>query len=133
MAEKSSEISASADRLRRRPLRNLNQWRDGIRLSFEYFPPRNQENENALLVAIAGGVELARRLDRSRAGDIDEGADALGTGIDEGRGDIELGPLLNLSGASTFEVPGDPGDRRNVWIYCKPFGVEMSIARLEDL
>ena len=35
---KEPEIHASANRLRRRPLRNLNQWRDGLRLSFEYFP-----------------------------------------------------------------------------------------------
>ena len=58
--------------------------------------------------------------------------DSLGTAIDSGRGDIELGPLTNLSGASTFAVPGDPGDRRYVWIYCKPFGVEMSFSLMED-
>ncbi len=56
--------------------------------------------------------------------------DSLGPTLDPARGDLELGVLASNSGASTYAVPGDPGDRRIVWIYCKPFGLQMSSAAL---
>jgi hypothetical protein len=56
---------------------------------------------------------------------------ALGRGIDPGQGDLEIGPLKAVSGEQRYPVPGGDEGRRVAWVYCKPFGVEVSRAVLE--
>ena len=57
---------------------------------------------------------------------------SIGTGIDASAGDVELGPQAARRGAQTYPVPAGADDRRFVWIYCKPFGIEVARAALED-
>jgi hypothetical protein len=51
----------------------------------------------------------------------------LGTTIKPG--DLDLGPLLGKSGAQTYLLFDDDG-RRNVFVYCKPYGIEVARAML---
>ncbi len=55
---------------------------------------------------------------------------ALGTSLTAE--DLQLGALVSNSGAGRYAVPGGSGGRRNLFIYCKPFGVEVSLAPLVD-
>jgi len=58
--------------------------------------------------------------------------DTMGNQIDPGL-DLELGPLAQLSGAQLYAVPGGDGGRRNAFVYCKPFKVEVARAVLAEL
>jgi hypothetical protein len=57
--------------------------------------------------------------------------DALGTQLAPARGDLALGPLIATSGAQRYLVPGGDGGRREVFIFCKPYGLEVAAAQLE--
>ena len=52
--------------------------------------------------------------------------------IDPGAGDLDLGPLAHNSGAQSYPVAAGDGGRRQAWIYCKPFGVEVARAVLME-
>jgi hypothetical protein len=54
----------------------------------------------------------------------------LGTSIDTSV-DLDLGPLDSPTGAQSYAV-ADDGGRRNLFIFCKPFGVEIALAPLQD-
>jgi methylenetetrahydrofolate reductase (NADPH) len=41
-------LDATAHRLRWRPLRHLNEWREGLNISFEYFPPKSDQSSLGL-------------------------------------------------------------------------------------
>jgi len=56
----------------------------------------------------------------------------IGSRIEPERGDIEIAALTELSGAQTFKLPFAPGPRRHLWVYCKPFGLESSLALLGE-
>lgn len=58
---------------------------------------------------------------------------SLGSSIDASRGDIELGVLESNQGISVFDIGTDPGDRFVLWVFCKPFGLEVARAQLEEL
>ncbi|MEL6179047.1 MAG: hypothetical protein AAFS10_08840 [Myxococcota bacterium] len=58
--------------------------------------------------------------------------DSLGSRIDPERGDLELGPLERDSGPSSYALPFAPGPRMWAWVYCKPFGLDVSRARLME-
>jgi hypothetical protein len=53
--------------------------------------------------------------------------EVLGTTIKAG--DLDLGPLLATSGAQTYLLFEDAG-RRNAFVYCKPYGIEVARAML---
>jgi hypothetical protein len=46
---------------------------------------------------------------------------------------ITSGPLRSPSGAQSYPLPVDDGGRRFLFIFCKPFGVEIALSHLEDL
>jgi hypothetical protein len=52
---------------------------------------------------------------------------AIGSTIDS-RTDLFLGALTSYSGAQSYLIEGDPGDRRYAWVYCGPFRVEVALA-----
>ena len=56
----------------------------------------------------------------------------LGTELKPSLGDLEVGPLVASSGAQVIGFAADPGARRYLWVYCKPFGVEIARAALRD-
>jgi hypothetical protein len=56
----------------------------------------------------------------------------MGTRIDA-QLDIEVAPLNSATGAQTYAVPGTDTGRRNVFIFCKPFSVEVAKAALKDV
>lgn len=56
----------------------------------------------------------------------------LGSSIDASRGDIELGVLESDSGVSVFGLDQDPDDRLVLWVFCKPFGLEVARAQLQE-
>lgn len=59
--------------------------------------------------------------------------DSMGGGIDT-QTDISLGTLRSTSGAQTYIVPpGADVGRRNVFVYCQPFRVEVAKAALTDV
>jgi hypothetical protein len=55
--------------------------------------------------------------------------DALGNTIDPTT-DMYLGTLTNTSGAQSYPIPGEVGDRRYAWVYCGPYRVEVAVAAL---
>ncbi len=57
--------------------------------------------------------------------------DDLGSTIDPDAGDRELGALAASSGAQSYAVAAEvAAGRAHVFVYCKPFGVEVARARL---
>lgn len=44
--------------------------------------------------------------------------------------DLNLGTLQSASGAQSYAVPSDDGSRRNVFVFCQPFRVEVAKAAL---
>lgn len=46
--------------------------------------------------------------------------------------DLQLGVLASNTGAGRYPIAGSSGGRRNLFIFCKPFGVEVSLAPLVD-
>lgn len=56
---------------------------------------------------------------------------ALGSRLDPGAGDVELGPLAANAGAQRVEVPPGSEDRAFAWVFCKPFGLEVGRAELD--
>jgi hypothetical protein len=56
--------------------------------------------------------------------------EALGSRLDPGAGDVELGPLAANAGAQRVEVPPGSEDRAFAWVFCKPFGLEVGRAEL---
>jgi hypothetical protein len=58
------------------------------------------------------------------------GRDYIGTSINHDAGDLEIGPLQASAGAQSYFLRND-GDRRNVFIYCKPYGIEVAKALLQ--
>ena len=58
--------------------------------------------------------------------------DSLAGGIRRGRGDIELGEQAERSGRQSYAIRAGADDRRYVWIYCKPFGLEVGRVELID-
>jgi hypothetical protein len=91
-----------------------------------------------------GGVQLVRQDDGHLLVELDDGfavtdvpgaevyltgRDAMGATI--AADDLDLGLLRSSLGAQSYLVtPGDAGDRRNVFIYCRPFGLEVAKAGL---
>ena len=58
------------------------------------------------------------------------GRDFIGTSINHDAGDLEIGPLEASSGAQSYFLRNG-GDRRNVFVYCKPYGIEVAKAPLQ--
>ncbi|CAN0592616.1 unnamed protein product, partial [Laminaria digitata] len=58
--------------------------------------------------------------------------ESLSGGIQPQQGDVELGVQAERSGAQSYVLPAGADDRRYVWIYCKPFGLEVGRARLSE-
>jgi hypothetical protein len=56
--------------------------------------------------------------------------DYIGTSINHDAGDLEIGPLRASAGAQSYFLRNG-GDRRNVFIYCKPYGIEVAKAPLQ--
>lgn len=56
----------------------------------------------------------------------------LGTSLDA-QLDLEVAPLTSPTGAQTYPVSGADTGRRNVFIFCKPFSVEVAKAVLKDV
>jgi hypothetical protein len=59
--------------------------------------------------------------------------DRLGSAIDTGAGDIEVGALTRNAGAQSYDVTAAALDRNYVWVFCKPFGVEIARAELVEV
>jgi hypothetical protein len=59
--------------------------------------------------------------------------DSLGTMIQTSLGDVEVAAVGASSGAREYTLAADPGARRTVFIFCKPFGIEFGRARLDDV
>jgi hypothetical protein len=59
--------------------------------------------------------------------------DTLGTMIQTSLGDVEVAAVGASSGAREYTLAADPGTRRTVFIFCKPFGIEFGRARLDDV
>jgi hypothetical protein len=45
--------------------------------------------------------------------------------------DIDLGRLRSATGAQTYALPGDDGGRRNVFVYCVTYGIDVAIGALK--
>ena len=58
--------------------------------------------------------------------------EALGRTIEAGQGDVEIG-TVGASGAQAFQIPAGTDDRSFVWVFCKPFGLEVARAALEEI
>lgn len=58
------------------------------------------------------------------------GRDSIGTAINPTM-DLDLGPLRASSGAQAYPVPDD-GGRRNAFVFCRPFGVEVAKAAMSS-
>lgn len=58
--------------------------------------------------------------------------DKLGTSIDPDQGDLEIAALDSPIGVQEYVVTPCDGGRRFVFVYCKPYGVEMALAPLMD-
>lgn len=56
---------------------------------------------------------------------------SIGSRIDPGQGDLEIAPLENTRGAQVYRIPEAGADVGYVWIFCKPFGVEIARAPLQ--
>jgi len=54
--------------------------------------------------------------------------DTLGTALTNE--DLELGTLTSPTGGARYVVPGDPGTRTRLFVYCRPFGTEVALAAL---
>jgi hypothetical protein len=54
---------------------------------------------------------------------------AFGNSVNDST-DIDLGALQRPSGAQSYLIPVDPGERRFAWVYCVPFRVEVAVAAL---
>jgi hypothetical protein len=57
---------------------------------------------------------------------------SIGNRVDESQGDINLGVQKARSGAQTYPVPPAALDAMYVWIYCRPYGVEVARAELME-
>ena len=58
--------------------------------------------------------------------------DSLGTRVDPSQGDLPVGPLQASSGAQRYLIVSSLGGRRRVFIYCKPYGLEVAVAGMES-
>jgi hypothetical protein len=58
--------------------------------------------------------------------------DALGRNLVDGD-DLQLGRLINSSGAQNYSVPILDDGRRVAWVFCKPYGVEVARALLSEV
>ena len=56
---------------------------------------------------------------------------SIGRRIAPSEGDVEIGRLVSNSGAQTYPLPEGVDDRPFVWVYCKPFGIEVARAEQE--
>ena len=56
--------------------------------------------------------------------------ESIGTTIDSGLGDLQLGPLSSYSGEQSYPVR-DPGDRRYAFVFCLSYGLEVARARMD--
>ena len=57
----------------------------------------------------------------------------VGSSINVGAGDLEITTLTAASGAQSYFISEDVSDYKYVWIFCKPFGVEIARATLEEV
>jgi hypothetical protein len=55
---------------------------------------------------------------------------SIGTGGIQS-GDLDLGPLKSSTGAQQYALPGADGGRRNLFVYCTTFGIDVAVARLQ--
>jgi hypothetical protein len=55
---------------------------------------------------------------------------AIGTGGIQS-GDLDLGPLKSSTGAQQYALPGADGGRRNLFVYCTTFGIDVAVAHLQ--
>jgi hypothetical protein len=58
---------------------------------------------------------------------------SIGNQIQEGQGDLDLGPLDRNSGAQTYPVPNAALGAIYLWVFCRPFGVEIARAELVEV
>lgn len=49
-----------------------------------------------------------------------------------GADDLQLAVLSRDRGEQAYRLSGEPGDRRVVWVFCKPYGVEVARAILDE-
>ena len=59
--------------------------------------------------------------------------DEISPSIDTAAGDVEIGALKANSGGQVYPIPANSEDRDHVWIFCKPFGVDISQAVLTEV
>jgi hypothetical protein len=55
---------------------------------------------------------------------------SLGTGGIQS-GDLDLGPLTSSSGAQQYTLPSGDGGRRNLFVYCLTYGIDVAVAHLQ--
>jgi hypothetical protein len=58
--------------------------------------------------------------------------DKIGINIDPAA-DEQLGPLQRVTGAQVYAFDQDPCGRRNVFVFCEPFGIEVAEATLVEV
>lgn len=46
-------------------------------------------------------------------------------------GDLDLGPLKSASGAQQYTLAGTDGGRRNLFVYCVTYGIDVAVAHLQ--
>jgi hypothetical protein len=54
----------------------------------------------------------------------------VGPQIDESAGDMQVAVLANNTGTQIYELPSDPGTRRNVFVFCVGLGLTTAAATL---
>lgn len=57
--------------------------------------------------------------------------DRIGSSLDPGQGDVELGPFQR--DLLSYAIPAGADDRLYAWIYCRPFRIEVARAALESV
>lgn len=57
----------------------------------------------------------------------------LGLRLEPEQGDVDLGEPRSLAGAQAYVLPEGTDDRDYVFVFCKPFGVEIARAALKDV
>jgi len=55
---------------------------------------------------------------------------AIGAGGIDTTRDLDLGPLGAATGAQHYALPGSDGGRRNLFVYCVTYGIDVAVARL---
>jgi hypothetical protein len=59
--------------------------------------------------------------------------DRIGSRIDAGQGDLDLGTLKMRSGMQSYPAPAAGLTSMYAWVFCRPFGVEIARAELSEV